>query len=92
VKNAASKRVRLLRIYSEDKRRPKILALAQKLFPSFTVHETVGYYQGSREPSFILEFADANSKAVLNLARKIKNLTQQKSVLIIELSGKRYQA
>jgi hypothetical protein len=91
VKSAANKRTRLLRIYSEDKQRSKVLSLAKNLFSSFTVHETVGYYQGFCEPSFILEFADANPKAVLNLARKIKNLTRQRSVLIVELSGKRYQ-
>ena len=90
MKNVASKPSQLFRIYSEYKQRSKILSLAKNQFASFTVHETVGYYQGSREPSFILEFADANPRAVLNLARKIKNLTRQRSVLIVELSGRRY--
>jgi hypothetical protein len=75
------------RIYTEEKNKRPILHLAAKSFESFTVQPTLGYYRGRPEKSIVIEIIGATAKAINALARKIRKMNGQKSVLVIQLTG-----
>jgi hypothetical protein len=75
------------RIYTEEKNKRPILHLAAKSFKSFTVQPTLGYYRGRPEKSIVIEIIGASAKAINALARNIKKMNGQKSVLEIKLTG-----
>jgi hypothetical protein len=76
------------RIYTEDLNRKPILRLTSKKFESFTLQLTTGYSQGRAENSILLEIVEARKEDVAALAKNIRKLNGQKSVLIMCLSGK----
>ncbi|NDQ56585.1 MAG: hypothetical protein GZ088_05865 [Acidipila sp.] len=78
---------KVYRIYTEDVDRNAVIRMVAKQFESFTVHETVGYYRGKAEDSIVIEIVDAKAAPVRALAKKIRLLTGQNSVLVINLSG-----
>jgi acetolactate synthase regulatory subunit len=73
----------IYRIYTEDKNRTRILRLASAHFDSFTVQPIDGYYQGKRERSIVVEIATASPRQIEELARQIRRMNGQKSVLIL---------
>ena len=79
---------KVYRIYTEDLNREEILRLTAKKFESFTLQPTTGYSPGRGEKSIVLEIVEARRKDVTVLAKSIRKLNGQKSVLIMRLSGK----
>jgi hypothetical protein len=79
---------KVYRIYTEDLNREEILRLASKMFESFTLQPTTGYFQGKAEESVVLEIVEAGESDILALAKSIRHLNGQKSVLVMGLDGK----
>jgi hypothetical protein len=75
------------RIYTEDKNKRGILRLASAQFESFTVQPTDGYYRGRREQSIVLEIVGARPRQIEQLAKQIRHMNGQKSVLILTTRG-----
>ncbi len=74
----------LYRIYTEDKNRESIEALVNQYFSGFTIIETTGYWEGTKEKSLIIEIitADHNGSTVRVLAEAIRSKNKQQSVLV----------
>ena len=79
---------RVYRIYTQELNKDEIIRLTAKQFESFTLESTTGYTKGKPERSMVLELVDARKKDVAALAKSIRRLNGQKSVLVIGLSGK----
>ncbi len=75
------------RIYTEDKNKGEILRLASTQFDSFTIQPIDGYYRGKRERSIVLEVAGAKPHQIEKLAKQIRRLNSQSSVLILKTRG-----
>jgi hypothetical protein len=78
----------VFRIYTEDVNRDEIIRLTGKKFDSFTLQPTTGYSQGKPEKSIVLEIVEAKKKDVTAVAKQIRGLNGQKSVLVMRLNGK----
>ena len=73
----------LYRIYTEN--RPNLAELVSAKFDSFTIFQGTGYWKGQAEQSAVIEIlSNARAKAE-NLARTIRNLNSQESVLVVKL-------
>jgi len=57
--------------------------LTGKKFESFTLQPTAGYYGAKMEKSIVLEIVETKKKDVAALAKDIRQLNGQKSVLIM---------
>lgn len=77
----------IFRIYTEEKNKRDIVRLAGKAFDNFTLQPTLGYYKGRPEKSIVIEIVGAREAAVRELARRIRKMNGQKSVLIMKLRG-----
>ena len=75
------------RIYTEGSNRDAVIELVSTKFESFTVHQTTGYFKGHAEQSIVIEIVDARLEAVEELARAIRSMNGQKSVLVMGLRG-----
>lgn len=75
----------LYRLYTEDK--PNLTELAGNHFKGFTVTPAVGYWKGNQESSKVIEIVGNQSMKpeVKKLAREIKQVNNQESVLLQEL-------
>ncbi len=73
-------------IYTEDKHRRVIEVLATKYFQGFTIIPAVGFFEGVREQSVIIEILVERStqafKDVRNLCLEIKKHNNQESILL----------
>jgi hypothetical protein len=78
---------KVYRIYTEDLNRADVLRLAAAKFENFTLQPTTGYFQGKAEDSIVIEIVQAQEKDVAELAKSIRRLNGQKSVLTVSLSG-----
>ena len=58
--------------------------LAAAKFENFTLQPTTGYFQGKAEDWIVIEIVQAQEKDVANLAKSIRRLNGQKSVLTVE--------
>jgi hypothetical protein len=76
------------RIYTEDTAREAVIETVGKQFDNFTLHGTTGYYKGKSEKSLVVEIIEGNEGTVEALARAIRAINGQKSVLIKSLSGR----
>lgn len=78
------------RIYTEDKNLTRVMALASEEFDGFTVTNGLGAWKGTIEKSIIIEIIVPTLKfftdrhRVERLARCIKDLNGQESVLVTE--------
>jgi hypothetical protein len=75
------------RIYTENKNEREIVRLASAGFESFTIQPTAGYYRAKRERSIVLEIIGARQGAVDALAKRIRRMNGQRSVLILRIRG-----
>jgi hypothetical protein len=75
------------RIYTEDADRDGVVAAVTAKFESFTMQPTSGYYRGKSEPSIVIEIVDAGAEEVEAVARTIRAINGQKTVLVMGLSG-----
>lgn len=80
--------MKLYRIYTENKNRSWIEKQASRLFSGFSVVNAIGYWEGSKEKSLIIEIIAGNTKGNKNklavLKDLIKRYNQQESVLLTE--------
>jgi hypothetical protein len=76
------------RIYTEDKRRARIVRVISKQFENFTLQPTTGYYRGKPEKSIVLEFVGAEESQVKWLAARIREINRQSSVLVLTFRGR----
>jgi hypothetical protein len=77
----------IFRIYTEEKNKRDIVRLAGQEFDSFTLQPTLGYYHGKPEKSIVIEIVGAREPAIRKLARRIKQMNGQKSILIMKIRG-----
>jgi len=80
---------KLFRIHTENKNRADIIKEVSKHFQGFTVFNAIGYWQGKKEQSLIIEVL-ASSKAqskIESIARYIKVHNKQEAVLIVKLDA-----
>jgi hypothetical protein len=77
----------IFRIYTEDKNKRDIVRLTGQEFESFTLQPTLGYYRGKPEKSIVIEIVGAREPAIRKLARRIKQMNGQKSILIMKIRG-----
>jgi hypothetical protein len=77
----------IARIYTEAKNKRRVIGLVSARFESFTVQPTDGYYRGKRESALVIEIVGATGRQVASLARRIRSLNGQKSVLILRTRG-----
>jgi len=82
---------RVHRIYTEDVDRGAVIAATVASFSSFTLQPTMGYFQGRAEASIVIEIVDAEDREVEALARKIRAIAGQKTVLVMSLAGQARQ-
>lgn len=75
----------IFRVYTENVNRKKVLSLAAEKFDNFTLQPTTGYFRGQPEKSVVIEIVDARRKDVLEVAKKIRRINGQKSVLVLSL-------
>ena len=78
----------IFRIYTEAKNQHDIIRLTGKLFESFTLQPTVGYYKGKPEKSIVIEIAGAREKAINDLAQRIGEMNGQNSVMVMRVQGR----
>jgi hypothetical protein len=78
---------KIYRIYTEDQGREMLIKVTGKHFESFTLQPTMGYFRGKPEKSVILEIVGARESAIKKLAREIGALNEQRTVLVMSLSG-----
>jgi hypothetical protein len=79
------------RIYTEDVDRKAVIAATAAAFSSFTLQPTTGYFQGKAEASIVIEIVEAEDVEVEALARKIRGIGGQKTVLVMSLAGEAKQ-
>jgi hypothetical protein len=77
----------IFRIYTEEKNKRDIVRLTGQEFESFTLQPTLGYYRGKPEKSIVIEIVGAREPAIRKLARRIKQMNGQKSILIMKIRG-----
>lgn len=76
------------RIYTEDTDRDGVIKAVANKFESFTLHPTTGYFKGKPERSIVIEIVDAKQEKIEVLAKIIRAINGQHSVLIMGLRGK----
>jgi hypothetical protein len=74
------------RIYTEDKRRDRIVRVISQQFENFTLQPATGYYRAKPEKSIVLEFVGAKESQLKWLAARIREINRQASVLVITLN------
>ena len=77
----------IARIYTEAKNKRRVVDLVSARFESFTVQPTDGYYRGKKESAIVIEIVGATERQVAPLARRIRSLNGQKSVLVLTTRG-----
>ena len=74
------------RVYTETKQVGKLIKLANKLFPGYTLYHATGYWKEQNEKSTIFEIIGEKnivlSDNVYRFAERIKEINNQESVLI----------
>jgi hypothetical protein len=75
----------IYRIYTEEKNKKAIAELTAGQFESFTLQPTLGYYRQTPEKSIVIEIIGAHQREIKLLAKRIRAMNGQKSVLILEL-------
>jgi hypothetical protein len=78
---------RIYRIYTEDWDRDAVIEAVSVKFESFTIHETTGYFKGQSEKSIVIEIVEAREEEVEAVARAIRAINGQKTVLVMALRG-----
>ena len=80
---------RLFRIYTEDKNYERIiLPLLSVSFDGFSVYKGIGYWQGQKEKSLLIEIYTNNQNIIKAIAERIKHHNKQEAVLVTETECK----
>lgn len=74
----------LLRLYTENKNRSKLIKLFKARFEAFSVYSTMGYWNGVSERSLVFEIIGSKKvyKKLQALAKEIKVINSQEAVLL----------
>lgn len=84
----------LYRIFTENINKPEIASITSKQFDGFTMLEGVGYWQGERENSLVVEIIAPdtrdNHERVNTIAREIKQANKQQAVLVQVMQNDSY--
>jgi hypothetical protein len=75
------------RIYTEDADRETVVKAISQRFESFTLHATTGYFKGQAEKSIVIEIVEAREEVINEVARAIRAINGQKTVLVMGLRG-----
>ena len=73
----------MYRIYTEDVNRNEVYAILDSHVSGYTVLEAIGSWKGTRERSICIELIDVPASTVTAIARSIRALNKQESVLIV---------
>lgn len=79
------------RIYTQDADKDAVISIVTENFESFTVQPTTGYYQGKPESSIVIEIVGAKQPQIDRVAKDIRKITSQSSVLVVSLKGRSKQ-
>lgn len=73
-------------IFTENKNLPQTIALTIRRFPNSTFVQSMGVYKGVPEEGLIITIlAPENDRSTIqSLARDIKEMNKQESVLVVE--------
>ena len=63
-----------------------VAEIVSQYFEGFTLFEVRGYWKGKAEKTAVVEIVTQNRAKVYELARTIKELNKQESVLIVPVS------
>ena len=76
----------LFKIYTEDVDREKIERICSEELESFTITTGTGYWHYRRENCIVIDVVgrEADRKAVLKTASRIKTKNNQESVMVVE--------
>jgi hypothetical protein len=74
------------RIYTDEKNKPRSCTAPRSCSRVSRCSDT-RYYRGRPEKSIVIEITGASAKAIDALARDIRKMNGQKSVLVIKLTG-----
>jgi len=77
----------VFRIYTENVNRKEVLQVVAKKFENFAFQPTTGYFRGQPEKSVVIEIVNARKKDVAEVARSIRRINGQKSVLVLGLQA-----
>ena len=80
-------RQKIYRIYTEEKNKKSIVHQVAQEFGSFTLQPTLGYYQQKAEKSIVIEILGAKRRDINRLAKRIRTMNGQKSVLVLEVAA-----
>jgi len=75
------------RIYTEDADRDAVIAAVSERFESFTLHPATGFFKGKSENAIVIEIVNAREEDVEAVARAIRAINAQKTVLMMGLLG-----
>ena len=73
----------MYRIYTEDVNRNEVYAVLDSHVSGYTVLEAIGSWKGTREQSICIELIDVPASTVTAIARSIRALNRQESVLVV---------
>jgi hypothetical protein len=82
---------KVYRIYTQDVHRNRVIKVVTSKFESFTLQSTRGYFKGRSEKSIVIEIVEAKHREIDQVARAIREVNGQKSVLVMSLTGKAYK-
>ena len=73
-------------IFTENKNLLQVVALTIQRFPNATLSQSMGVYKGRPEEGLIITLVapESDRSTVHSLARDIKELNQQESILVVE--------
>lgn len=79
--------MKIYKVYTENKNRKFIEKLFNEEFSGFTIYEAIGYWQGHKEKSLVIEIISSSSAAPVKLAKIAKAIcgyNEQDTVLVSE--------
>jgi hypothetical protein len=82
---------KVYRIYTQDVQRKRVIKLMASKFEGFTLQPTFGYFKGRLEKSIVIEIVKAKEREIDQVARAIREINGQKSVLVMSLTGRAYK-
>jgi len=81
----------LYRIITEDKNRDGIVDIVKEYFDGFTLIPAIGYWQGIKENSLIIEIDvkhPLSKYRIKVIAKRIKELNEQQAVIVQQINVK----
>lgn len=77
----------MIKIYTEDVNRDRILKILDEFYPSYTVMPAIGRWEGISENALVIEVISTNITTALAVATRIKEANEQDCVLVSEFTN-----